>query len=35
MTLGDGSSRAISDSIDIDTWRALGSRDGSEVVADF
>jgi prepilin-type N-terminal cleavage/methylation domain-containing protein/prepilin-type processing-associated H-X9-DG protein len=33
--LMDGSVRTISRSITIDTWRALGSRDGGEIVGDF
>jgi prepilin-type processing-associated H-X9-DG protein len=33
--LMDGSVRAVSNSISAVTWRALGTRDGGEVVADF
>jgi len=33
--LMDGSVRSIRDSITIDTWRAIGSRNGNEVVSDF
>lgn len=33
--LGDGSVRFIVDSIDTDVWRALGSRNGGEVVGAF
>jgi prepilin-type N-terminal cleavage/methylation domain-containing protein len=33
--LGDGSVRSISNSIDLGTWRALGTRGGGEVVGEF
>jgi prepilin-type N-terminal cleavage/methylation domain-containing protein/prepilin-type processing-associated H-X9-DG protein len=32
---GDGSTRFVSQSIDLTTWRALGSRNGGEVPGDF
>ncbi len=35
VTLGDGSSRFISESIDLMIWRALGTRAGGEVINDF
>jgi len=33
--LGDGSARFISDSVDPETWQALGTIDGGEVIGDF
>lgn len=33
--LGDGSVRFIGDSIDLGIWRALGTRNGGEVIGDF
>ncbi len=33
--LVDGSVRAISENIDLSIWRALGTRDGGEVIGDF
>ncbi|MEZ6128473.1 MAG: DUF1559 domain-containing protein [Planctomycetaceae bacterium] len=33
--LTDGSARAISDNIDINVWRSLGTRSGSEVIGEF
>ncbi|WP_437203810.1 DUF1559 family PulG-like putative transporter [Planctomicrobium sp. SH664] len=33
--MGDGSVRSISSNIDLNTWRALGSRDGGEVTGEF
>jgi prepilin-type N-terminal cleavage/methylation domain-containing protein len=33
--LGDGSVRSISSNIDLNTWRALGTRNGNEVVGEF
>jgi len=33
MSMVDGSVQFVSDTIDFDTWQALGSRDGSEVVS--
>jgi len=33
--LMDGSSRSVSESIDLATWRALGTRSGGEVVDSF
>jgi prepilin-type N-terminal cleavage/methylation domain-containing protein/prepilin-type processing-associated H-X9-DG protein len=35
LLLGDGSVRFVRNSIDIPTWRALGSRNGGEVLGDF
>jgi prepilin-type N-terminal cleavage/methylation domain-containing protein/prepilin-type processing-associated H-X9-DG protein len=35
MALCDGSVRFVSNSINLATWRALGSRDGREVVGDY
>jgi hypothetical protein len=35
MSTVDGSVRFVGDSIDITVWRALGSRDGGEVVGRF
>ena len=35
LLLGDGSVRFVRDSVSVPTWRALGSRDGGEVVGDF
>lgn len=35
LLLGDGSVRGAADSIDLGTWRALGSRAGGEVAGDF
>lgn len=33
--LGDGSVRFVSDSIDLGTWRSLGTRGGGEVIGEF
>jgi prepilin-type N-terminal cleavage/methylation domain-containing protein/prepilin-type processing-associated H-X9-DG protein len=33
LLMGDGSVRFIKDSIDINTWRALGTRNGGEVIS--
>jgi prepilin-type N-terminal cleavage/methylation domain-containing protein len=33
--LSDGSCRFVSDSVDLKTWRAVGSRDGGEVIGEF
>jgi prepilin-type N-terminal cleavage/methylation domain-containing protein/prepilin-type processing-associated H-X9-DG protein len=33
--LGDGSVRFVSNNVDLNTWHALGSRNGAEVAADF
>jgi prepilin-type N-terminal cleavage/methylation domain-containing protein/prepilin-type processing-associated H-X9-DG protein len=33
--MGDGSVRFVADSIDLQTWRAIGTRKGGEVVGDF
>lgn len=35
VLLADGSSRSISESIDFNTWRALGTRAGGEVAGEF
>jgi prepilin-type processing-associated H-X9-DG protein len=35
VLFGDGSVRFVSNSIALPTWRALGSRDGGEVVGEF
>ncbi len=35
VTLGDGSGRFVSDSVDLAIWRGLSTRAGGEVVADF
>jgi prepilin-type N-terminal cleavage/methylation domain-containing protein len=35
IVLMDGSVRAVSDSMDLTVWRALGSRQGREVVGDY
>jgi len=35
MVLGDGSVRFVTNSINLATWRALGSRNGYEVVGDY
>lgn len=35
LQLCDGSVRFVSENIDLTTWRALGSRNGGEVVGDF
>jgi prepilin-type processing-associated H-X9-DG protein len=35
VLLGDGSVRFIRDSIDLPTWRGLGSRNGGEVLGDY
>jgi prepilin-type processing-associated H-X9-DG protein len=35
VMLGDGSVRFVTGSIDLPTWRALGSREGGEVVSGF
>jgi hypothetical protein len=32
--MGDGSTRFVTNSIDVIVWRALGTRNGSEVVND-
>jgi hypothetical protein len=33
--LADGAVRFISDAIDLDLWRSLGTEDGGEIVGDF
>ena len=35
VTLMDGSARSISENIDLGIWRALGTRDGGEVLGEF
>jgi len=35
VTLVDGSTHFVADSVDRDTWRGLATRDGGEVVAEF
>ena len=35
VLLGDGSARFVADSITLATWRALGSRNGGEVVGSY
>jgi prepilin-type N-terminal cleavage/methylation domain-containing protein/prepilin-type processing-associated H-X9-DG protein len=35
VVFGDGSVRFINNSIDLPTWRAMGSRDGGEVVGNY
>jgi prepilin-type processing-associated H-X9-DG protein len=35
MSLVDGSVRFVGETIDIKTWRALGSRAGTEVVGEY
>lgn len=35
VTMGDGSTRFVTESIDVLLWRALGTRAGGEVVSDF
>jgi prepilin-type processing-associated H-X9-DG protein len=35
LLLGDGSVRFVNNSISLPTWRALGSRNGGEVIGDF
>ncbi|HEX6987323.1 MAG TPA: DUF1559 domain-containing protein, partial [Planctomycetaceae bacterium] len=35
VTLADGSVRFVSENLDLGVWRALGSRDGREVVTEF
>lgn len=35
VTLGDGSSRFVSENIDLATWRALSTSRGSETIGDF
>ncbi|MFH1918370.1 MAG: DUF1559 domain-containing protein [Planctomycetota bacterium] len=35
LLLADGSARFVSETIHLDTWRALGSRDGAEVLTQF
>lgn len=35
VLLGDGHVRAVQQSIDLRVWRALGTRNGGEVLTDF
>jgi prepilin-type processing-associated H-X9-DG protein len=35
LVLGDGSVRFVANSIDLGTWRALGSRHNGEVIGDY
>jgi hypothetical protein len=35
VTLCDGSVRFVSENIDLGTWRAIGTRDGKEVIGEF
>jgi hypothetical protein len=35
MSLCDGSTRFVSEGIDINVWRALGSRNGGETIGDY
>lgn len=35
MLLGDGSVRFVPNTIDLETWRALGSRNGKEPIGDY
>lgn len=35
LLLGDGSVRMVRDSIDLPTWRGLGTREGNEVLGDY
>ena len=35
LLLADGSVRFIADTINLETWRGLGSRSGNEMLADF
>jgi prepilin-type processing-associated H-X9-DG protein len=35
VAMGDGSVRFVSQSIDLSTWRAIGTQTGGEVVSDF
>jgi hypothetical protein len=35
MTLGDGSARFVAETVDLNTWRALGSRNGNETVGQY
>jgi len=35
VTMGDGSVRFVSDNIDLNTWRGLGTRGGGEVTGEF
>jgi hypothetical protein len=32
--MGDGSTRFVSNNIDVNIWRGLGTRNGAEVVSD-
>jgi hypothetical protein len=35
LALSDGSVHFVSNTVDLQTWRALGSRDGGEVLGQF
>jgi prepilin-type processing-associated H-X9-DG protein len=35
VMMGDGSVRSASSSVDINVWRAVGTRNGGEVVGEF
>ncbi|QDV59377.1 DUF1559 domain-containing protein [Rosistilla oblonga] len=35
VALGDGSTRFVSETVDLATWQALGSRDGGETIGDY
>jgi hypothetical protein len=35
LLLADGSARFVSQTIDLTTWRALGTRAGGETLGDF
>jgi len=35
MSLADGSTRFVGDTIDLEAWRALASRNGGEVVGHY
>jgi len=35
VAMGDGSVRFVSQSIDLSTWRAMGTQTGGEAVSDF
>lgn len=35
VQMGDGSTRFVSENIDLGVWRALGTRAGGEVIGDF
>ena len=35
VLMGDGSARSVADGIDLTVWRALGTRNGNEIVGEF